>query len=183
MYIWAWLGFDVQLLETLFNKPDPAAAQNTAQALFTKWNSARHHPSIPSGRCITAACLNAGLPASMQVLDLQMRAIKQPASRSRRTPKVPGIGDDTKAHFSREYMTQVVTEVHQALSTAGMDGPARQAEGLLASSTAAPNQAVLAVSTAGISSSVDIIASELPCLHACENLVWCMSLLVGCNWF
>ena len=103
------------------------------------------------------ACMQDALPA---VLDLQLRAIEQPVTRSRRAPKVPGIGDDTGAHFSREYMTQVVLEMHQALSAAGRDGAAKQAEGLLASSTAPPHQALPAVSTAGTTSSVDIIASE-----------------------
>lgn len=129
------------------------------------------------------------LPA---VLDLQMRAIEQPVSRSsRRPPKVPGIGDDTGAHFSREYMSQVVQEVQQALSTAGMDGPAKQAEGLLAASTAPPCQPLPVVSTAATSSSVDIIASELsalPCFqtwHACVSLLCseCIAFFLECAKF
>lgn len=80
-------------------------------------------------------------------------------------------------------MTQVVLEMQQALSTAGMDGAAKQAEGLLASSTAAPNQALPAVSTAGTSSSVDIIASEScmgPLLASLQTWPVCVSLQVHC---
>ena len=107
------------------------------------------------------------------VLDLQLRAIEQPISRSRRALKVPGIGDDSGAHFSREYMTQLVIEVQQALATAGMDGAARQAEGLLLSNPALAQQAVPKGSSAGTSYSVDILASELhtaSCLkHMCVS--------------
>lgn len=119
------------------------------------------------------------LPA---VLDLHLRAIEQPVTRSRRAPKVPGIGDDTGAHFSREYMTQVVLEMQQALRTAGMDGAAKQADGLLASTTAAPHQALPTVSTAGTSCSVDIIASEfciVPLLASLQTGSVCVSLLLG----
>lgn len=112
------------------------------------------------------------------VLDLQLRAIEQPISRSRRALKVPGIGDDSGAHFSREYMTQLVLEVQQALAAAGMDGAARQAEGLLLSNSpeAAPaQQAVLEGSAAETSSSVDILASKL------HTAVWaCVCMLEAC---
>lgn len=110
------------------------------------------------------------------VLDLQLRAIEQPISRSRRALKVPGIGDDSGAHFSREYMSQLVLEVQQALATAGMDGAVRQAEGLLRSSSPEPRPAEQAVpegSAAETSCSVDILASELltaVCLkHVCVD--------------
>lgn len=118
-----------------------------------------------------ASCVQDALPV---VWDMQLRAIEQPISRSRRALKVPGIGDDSGAHFSREYMTQLVLEVQQALASAGMDGAARQAEGLLLSNSpeAAPAQpAVPEGSAAETSSSVDILASELhppACLeHVC----------------
>ena len=109
------------------------------------------------------ACLQDALPV---ILDLQLRAIEQPISRSRRALKVPGIADNSGAHFSREYMTQLVQEVQQALATAGMDGPAKRAEGLLLSSPGPAQEAQPEGSTAATSSSVDILASELhtaPC--------------------
>ena len=65
-------------------------------------------------------------------------------------------------------MTQLVQEVQQALATAGMDGPARQAQGLLLSSPVpdSAQEEQPAASNAGTSSNVDILASELhtaPC--------------------
>ena len=112
------------------------------------------------------------------MLDLQLRAIEQPISRSRRALKVPGIGDDSGAHFSREYMSQLVQEVQQALAAAGMDGPARQAQGLLLSrpGPGSAQQAVPEGLSAGTSSSVDILASELPtapgvCVRACACVI------------
>ena len=104
------------------------------------------------------------------VLDLQLRAIEQPVSRSRRSLKVPGIGDDRGAHFSREYMTQVVREVQQALSSAAMNGAGRQAEGLLLSSTGTAQPALPEVSAGDTSSSVDILASKgstVACMSDC----------------
>ena len=121
------------------------------------------------------------------VLDLQLRAIDQPISRSRRALKVPGIGDDSGAHFSREYMTQLVLEVQQALATAEMDGAARQAEGLLLSHSPEPapaEQAVPEGSAAETSCSVDILASELhppACLmHVCAWVCLCLCLKHVC---
>ena len=93
------------------------------------------------------------------MVDLQLRALEQPGSRSRRTPKVPGIGDDTGAHFSREYMNQVVQEVHQALRAAGLDSAARQAQGLICNTRGA--QSIPSGASADrSSSSVDILACE-----------------------
>lgn len=130
------------------------------------------------------ACIQDALPV---VLDLQLRAIEQPISRSRRALKVPGIGDNSGAHFSREYMSQLVLEVQQALTTAGMDGAARQAEGLLLRNSPEPGpaeQAVLEASAAETSCSVDILASELHtavCLmHVCAWACLCLCLKHVC---
>ena len=65
------------------------------------------------------------------LIDLKLRALEQPVVKSRRMPRVPGIGDDTGAHFSKEYMTQVVKEVQQALTAAGADTAACCAAKLL----------------------------------------------------
>ena len=128
-------------------------------------------PLLPLSQARTLlAWLQDALPV---VLDLQLRAIEQPIARSRRALKVPGIGDNSGAHFSREYVTQLVMEVQQALSTAGMDGAARQAEGLLLSSPVPVQQAVAEGSSAGTSSSVDILASELHTASCLEHMCVC----------
>ena len=98
-------------------------------------------------------------------MDLQLRSLEQPISRSRRTPKMPGIGNNTGAHFSREYMNQVVQEVQQALAAAGLDAAVRQAQQLL-SCGVGPQQAAPEASTAETRASANIIASEHCQLHA-----------------
>ena len=98
------------------------------------------------------------------VLDLQLRAIEQLVPLSRRPPKVPGIGDDTGAHFSREYMCQVVLEMQQALAAAGRHVAAMRTEELLSSAAPAQegeHEAATETSAARPRSSVNITGSEL----------------------